>query len=60
MTELEKLLEEYIDFLNEANQGAISIAHAHGWRCSEEHIRKGYDFRNKIADLKAKKPLLKS
>ena len=40
--------KEYLQFLYKANEGPISMAHAHGWRCPKEDIEKGEDFREKL------------
>lgn len=52
MTELEKLQEEYIEFLNEASKQPTSIAYVHGWRCDEDTYNRGVEYRNKIANAK--------
>ncbi len=49
-----KLYDEYLEFLNDANEAPISIAHNHGWKCPKEDIDKGEDFRNRIEFLKSK------
>ncbi len=57
MTEVERLQAlvdlqaEYIEFLTTANEGPISNAWAHGWRCPQADIDKGADYRRRIADL---------
>ncbi len=45
-------LEEYLQFINEANEAPISNAYIHGWRCPEEDIEKGKKFREEIKQLK--------
>ncbi len=44
--------DEYLKFLNSANENAITIAWCHGWRASAEQIKKGKQFRAKIKKLK--------
>jgi hypothetical protein len=41
----------YVEFLNEANESPISLAFVHGWRCPDEDIRRGREFRERIAEL---------
>lgn len=41
-------LDNYIDFLNKANNGPISIAHVHGWRCPQDDISTGERLRDEI------------
>lgn len=53
MTELEKTLIEYIEFLNKANHQPISIAASHGWKCPQQDIEKGIEFRKQIDQLKS-------
>ena len=50
--ELIKKYDEYLEFLNNANDDPISVAIAHGWKCREEHITKGIQLRKEISDLK--------
>ena len=45
-------LDAYVDFLNEANNGPISIAALHGWICPKSDIDKGVAFRERIAELR--------
>ena len=45
--------DEYLAFLNDANEGPITMAHAHGWRCSPRLVEKGEEFRAEIERLKA-------
>lgn len=52
MTELEKLQEEYIEFLTSAYEQAITIAYHRGWRCDEDTYKRGIEYRNKIANAK--------
>lgn len=44
-------LDAYVDFLNEANRGPISLASVHGWRCPQADIDKGVAFRQRIREL---------
>lgn len=44
--------DEYLNFLNEANNGPINIAWIHGWRCSKDDIEKGENLRKEIENLK--------
>lgn len=52
MKELIALYDEYIDFLNAANETPVTIACIHGWRCQEQDVKKGVEYRLKIDDLK--------
>ena len=52
MNELIELYEEYLAFLNMANQAPTQMAYIHGWRCSEEVIKKGAEYRKRIAELR--------
>lgn len=45
-------LDAYIAWLNEANNGPISLAYAHGWRCPQSDIDKGKQFRERISKLR--------
>ena len=47
------LHEEYEQFLNEANEGPLSLASIHGWRCPEAEFQRGLDYRQQIAALRA-------
>ena len=47
-----KLYEGYIEFLGNANQGAVTMAYVHGWRCPQEDIDKGLEYRKRISALK--------
>lgn len=48
--ELNKLYKEYIEFINTANEGAILLAHVHGWRCPQDVIDEGERRRKEIAE----------
>lgn len=52
MEELIKTYDEYLEFLDKCNNVPITMAYIHGWRESEDNIKKGEDFRAKIAELK--------
>ena len=39
---------EYLDCLNKSNMGAITMAWVHGWRCPQEDIDKGEEFRKRL------------
>ena len=52
--ELIKKLEEYIEFLNSENKGAIQIAILHHFKYSNEVIEKGIELREEIKLLKEK------
>lgn len=43
-----ELEQEYMDFVEESNKSAISIAYIHGWRCPENEVIKGQEYRDKI------------
>ena len=43
-----KLYEEYLEFLNKANEVPYSIALVHGWRVDKKDINKGKEYREKI------------
>jgi len=47
-------LQQYIKFINEANENPINIAALHGWKCPQEDIDKGIEFRDKIEQLISK------
>lgn len=49
--ELIRLLAEYIEFLNNANEGPIVMAALHGWACSQKDIDRGKEFRQRIVEL---------
>jgi hypothetical protein len=42
------LFNEYLSFLDEANEAPITLAYAHGWRCPEKDVEKGKKFREAI------------
>jgi hypothetical protein len=53
--DVKKLIEtydNYLKFLNMANNAPCSIAYAHGWKCPDEDIEKGIAFRKEIQELK--------
>ena len=50
--ELIETYEEYIKLLGKENNSLISLAFVHGWRTSEEDIKKGEELRAKIKELK--------
>ena len=50
-TKLVRLLGEYIQFLNDANEGPIGLAHVHGWRCPQTDIDRGVEYRQSITEL---------
>lgn len=50
--ELVAKYDEYLAFLNDANEGPIMMAYAHGWRCSPRLVDKGREFRVEIERLK--------
>ena len=52
MESLIKKLEEYIEFLNKANESPINIASAHGWKCSQQDVEKGQRLRDEIESIK--------
>ncbi len=45
-------LDAYIEFMVKANEAPISNAWIHGWRCPQEDIDKGAQFRQRIAALR--------
>lgn len=45
-------LDAYIEFLNTANEGPITMAHLHGWRCPEADVARGKEFRKRIGLLR--------
>ncbi|MDZ4341324.1 MAG: hypothetical protein U1E51_02670 [Candidatus Binatia bacterium] len=47
-----KLYDEYIDFLHKANESPITTAFVHGWRCPEEDLQKGEQYKREIAALR--------
>ncbi len=47
----EQLWQDYNDFVREANAGAYLLAHLHGWNASEEEMRIGRGFRDKLGIL---------
>lgn len=47
---LVRLLEEYIAFLAEANEGPLQMAWVHGWRCSDADFERGKEFRQEIVE----------
>ncbi len=49
-----ELYDKYLDYINEANNGPILLASAHGWVCPFKDIKKGIEFRSQITDLKVK------
>jgi ADP-dependent phosphofructokinase/glucokinase len=49
-----KLYDDYLNFLFHANNEAILIAFAHGWKCTKETYEQGKEYRKKIEDLKEK------
>ena len=48
-------LDEYIVFLNNVNEGPISLAWIHGWKCPKEDIEKGKQLRKEIEELRKKR-----
>lgn len=46
--------DNYLKFLNEANETPIRIASNHGWECSQEDWDKGNAYRLRIDELKSK------
>ena len=44
--------EEYISFLNEANETPIRLAWVHGWRSPLSDLDKGIKHRTRIQELK--------
>ena len=52
--ELTELYDEYLAFLYEANRGPVGMAYVHGWRCPDEDVKKGQEYRDRIASLKEK------
>ena len=40
-----EIFKQYIEFLNKCANGVYGIAHVHGWRCPQEDIDKGIEFR---------------
>jgi hypothetical protein len=43
-----RLWKEYHAFLNEAHEGAITLAWNHGWRCPDDVYQRGVEFRKKL------------
>ena len=39
---------EYLEFINKANESAITIAWVHGWRCPEADMQKEQEFRERL------------
>ena len=44
----EQLWRDYIAFLKVANQGPATMAHVHGWRCPDEDVKRGEQFRKDL------------
>lgn len=42
------LWKEYHAFLNKSMEGPIALAWIHGWRCPDDEVKKGADFRAKL------------
>lgn len=51
--ELIAKLDEYIMFLDKANEAPTCSAYIHGWRCPENDIKKGEELRKEISKLRA-------
>lgn len=49
--ELVKSYKKYIDFLSNAYADMFSIAHTHGYQCSEKDFEMGEKLRNAIKKL---------
>ena len=49
--ELVKLYKKYIDFLSNAYADVFTIAHTHGYQCSDEDFEMGEKLRNDIKKL---------
>ena len=49
--ELVKAYRKYINFLTNSYADVFSIAHAHGYQCSEEDFKMGEKMRNTIKEL---------
>jgi len=43
-----ELFEEYCEFVNDGNEGAIILAYNHGWRADTKVIEKGKEYRRKL------------
>ena len=43
-----ELWREYHAFVNKANEGAITLAYVHGWRCADEDVAKGVEYRKRL------------
>lgn len=56
--ELIATLEKYMEFLSKANDPYIFLGWNHGFRFSEDEIKKGQDFRDKINEIKTSIKLL--
>lgn len=54
--DLIKIQDEYIAWLNKETSAVESIAYIHGFRHKEDVVRKGQEFRDKIALLKSQLP----
>lgn len=51
MAELEardQVWRDYVAFLAMAEEGPCEIAAIHGWRCPDEHVEQGRQFREKL------------
>jgi hemoglobin-like flavoprotein len=48
---LVKAYKKYIDFLSNSYADVFTIAHAHGYQCSEEDFEMGEKLRNAIKEL---------
>lgn len=49
-----KLQEEYIKFLEEECERASLAASVHGWKCPDDVLKKGEEFRAKLLDYDSK------
>jgi hypothetical protein len=54
MNDLIAVYDNYLKFLNEANESPIYLAYAHDWRCPQEDLNKGAEYRMQIGELKKK------
>jgi len=43
-----RLFEEYCEFVNDGNEGAIVLAYNHGWRADQKVVEKGKEYRRKL------------
>ncbi len=45
-----EIYKQYLECLNKSNSGAFIMAHIHGWKCPQEDIDKGIEFRRLLEE----------